>query len=766
MLPDDGRPVEYFDTIGGITTVKPHQFLVRTSSVGYELNLDDGVSAWKPCEIRPGEVLTTGIIYMDQKRNKTVSNMKNIFRKLLKHSKSSKKDHDMKYLQCFNEQGSEIMIPLIMTGVFSPIGETEVSNYDAVYSLNDLITAFKLPVKTQLIHSDSGQTHMVPHGVIALESVKEEDYVTAHIKDKDGLFSKTFDMPLDNDLLFFKDVARKHKKASAAHRAFISKSWHPDDKEETSMKDIDLPTKNKNKKMKSPGIIEKLSLRKSKKERASLKALQEEGIFSSRLSRCEVSYDSFYSAEHSDEDEKGAKETEKDNKSTTKVDPQTTTENINTKEAEKRLDYTYSVVRKHSIHDRVLPPLPGDKTADTKSSSETLQDSSSVTPTGSKDPLYEELPLPQPPSWKNMKNGGHYGDEEDGYMVPAYLRDHYAPTYSSGSDSIPQHKPPAAPRDSLRYTRSKRSRMASVNARQRKPTEDDNCPIDIDELFSFTNSFIAENEYSSDSNNSRKRPSSQYYIGDENHPVRRSSHDYPSENRLSDDPRSDNIPKSISYKNLNMNPNATLRSHNVTKVRNAYEVFNFTDSLRELPGSSTPRRRSVYVDDYGSRRDLRDNAYDSFDNIELAGEYAHKDTRNYYAASEPSHRQYRRSFSVSGHSEGCLKHGDDSAISLCSKGDCVYQLDSDYGYAQYNEWHDDGFTPPVDLSNLSVLEVSKSLRYIGMKDRVVIRLSSEQIDGKMLCSLDTHFLKEGFPELNALEVKKIMDFIGGWRPKK
>ena len=56
MVPDDGRPVEYFDTVGGICSVKPRRFLVRTSTVGYQLSIEDGVSCWMPHEIRPGEV--------------------------------------------------------------------------------------------------------------------------------------------------------------------------------------------------------------------------------------------------------------------------------------------------------------------------------------------------------------------------------------------------------------------------------------------------------------------------------------------------------------------------------------------------------------------------------------------------------------------------------------------------------------------------------------------------------------------------------------
>ena len=149
-----------------------------------------------------------------------------------------------------------------------------------------------------------------------------------------------------------------------------------------------------------------------------------------------------------------------------------------------------------------------------------------------------------------------------------------------------------------------------------------------------------------------------------------------------------------------------------------------------------------------------------------------------YADSEPAYRKsYSRAVSVSGHSDSAYpKQGDDSAISMGSRGENPYGFnnDSEYSYNEYTDTgsgstvigREDNWSPPDDISGLSVQEVSRSLRYIGMKDRVVLRFANEQIDGSMLCSLDKRLLKEGFPELNALEIKKILDFVRGWRPKK
>ncbi|XP_068093419.1 GRB2-associated and regulator of MAPK protein 1 [Hyperolius riggenbachi] len=72
--------------------------------------------------------------------------------------------------------------------------------------------------------------------------------------------------------------------------------------------------------------------------------------------------------------------------------------------------------------------------------------------------------------------------------------------------------------------------------------------------------------------------------------------------------------------------------------------------------------------------------------------------------------------------------------------------------------------PPSDLSGLSIEEVSKSLRFIGLSEDVVSFFVSEKIDGNLLVQLTEEILSEDF-KLSKLQVKKILQFINGWRPK-
>lgn len=74
------------------------------------------------------------------------------------------------------------------------------------------------------------------------------------------------------------------------------------------------------------------------------------------------------------------------------------------------------------------------------------------------------------------------------------------------------------------------------------------------------------------------------------------------------------------------------------------------------------------------------------------------------------------------------------------------------------------WTPPNDLSSLSVSEVSNSLRFIGMNEETVEWFSAEKVDGKLLCALDGNELSEHF-HLTPFQLKKLTMFLKGWRPK-
>nr|XP_013816601.1 PREDICTED: GRB2-associated and regulator of MAPK protein-like [Apteryx mantelli mantelli] len=71
---------------------------------------------------------------------------------------------------------------------------------------------------------------------------------------------------------------------------------------------------------------------------------------------------------------------------------------------------------------------------------------------------------------------------------------------------------------------------------------------------------------------------------------------------------------------------------------------------------------------------------------------------------------------------------------------------------------------PCTWGDFSVEEVSKCLRFIGLSEDVVSFFARERIDGSIFVQLSEEILADDF-RLTKLQVKKIMQFIKGWRPK-
>lgn len=99
---------------------------------------------------------------------------------------------------------------------------------------------------------------------------------------------------------------------------------------------------------------------------------------------------------------------------------------------------------------------------------------------------------------------------------------------------------------------------------------------------------------------------------------------------------------------------------------------------------------------------------------------------------------------------------DNSASASASE---VFSISSPPSDASGSPWN-----PPTDLSGLSIEEVSRSLHFIGLSEDVVALFVREKIDGNLLLQLTEEILSEDF-KLTKLQVKKLLQFIGGWRPK-
>lgn len=105
----------------------------------------------------------------------------------------------------------------------------------------------------------------------------------------------------------------------------------------------------------------------------------------------------------------------------------------------------------------------------------------------------------------------------------------------------------------------------------------------------------------------------------------------------------------------------------------------------------------------------------------------------------------------------------DSGIVMATRH---HALSSSSSQTLYPALSDASWRPPDVIDTLSVEEVTLSLLYIGLKRESAQLFAEQQIDGHQLQELDEQLLAAGFPQLNALERKKVLDFRSGWRPKK
>ena len=495
------------------------------------------------------QVLTTGMVYMDNNNNNSSggsggkkgkggsaagnSSNKGFFKRLLKSSKNKNKpEQDLKYLQCFDTEGKEIMIPLIMSGVFSPVGDASMANYDAVYELQDLIMAFGLPVNAQLIHANLKEKAPCPQGVLRLYGTREEELAILSRLDKDALIAdpavEKVEVSVDRELMLQRGLPKRKQSVHSTRPLPISSPGEgaveakvvqidePPDQDGVRA-EVELPKRapKELKKSKSTGLLDKLSVRKVRKERAKLKELRSDDVFSKRIIRNDLSYEDFFNGLDGEE---GGGEESKDSRDkdsgagdgSAKSSPTSDTSQAssaygkaaNAKGKSSDAYGTYGPAagsgggggggRKFSIQDRDLPPIPVDSPP-----SSGRPDSSQ----GSRDSLYEHLPpAPKPPHRSQSEpacaahddgDDDDLEDEEDGYMVPMSVRGGDS-AYSSSVDVQLRRKPPAVPRDAVKFSRLKKchSEVLPPELHSGLIPMDDGSAIDIDELFNFTYSKV------------------------------------------------------------------------------------------------------------------------------------------------------------------------------------------------------------------------------------------------------------------------------------
>ena len=212
------------------------------------------------------------------------------------------------------------------------------------------------------------------------------------------------------------------------------------------------------------------------------------------------------------------------------------------------------------------------------------------------------------------------------------------------------------------------------------------------------------------------------------------------------------------------NPDATLRRHNLDQVLKPIpRNLEFSDdSAFEMPTRfGFESRRSGVVTPSGVLDD--EHGFMPIDHPPVLASTGSR-LEEFPSPGDDADADAGSSLSRGGHASDTEPRTDSGIFISCPVWNDPYAMDSDSPYRTGSEGS--SWSPPGDVSNATVQEVAQCLQYIGMRDHIVKHFYDEQIDGKQLLELNEHLLSEGFPQLNALDRKKIVDFVNGWRPKK
>ncbi|XP_013414382.1 uncharacterized protein LOC106176505 [Lingula anatina] len=243
----------------------------------------------------------------------------------------------------------------------------------------------------------------------------------------------------------------------------------------------------------------------------------------------------------------------------------------------------------------------------------------------------------------------------------------------------------------------------------------------------------------------------------------------------------------LADRQFQLNPNATVRKHNFKRIALAEAPWNeiredlhrSRDQLHMLFAKGVkPQQMAHHIESDDSQEPVYDDILSGSDRdkpgrLRKPKGYNRSQSWDVFSKMAPEmspgqRRQRKSSLPSSRH----LSFRSDSGISVGGYPDVPLTYATNFDDDVLNRScpgglpNDDDFVPPRNLAPLSVQDVCRSLRYIGMKPPVIQDFLDQSIDGKMLIDLDEDDLNEGFPHLNALERKKIVKFIRGWRPVK
>nr|KAG5711768.1 hypothetical protein BaRGS_023532 [Batillaria attramentaria] len=153
----------------------PRKFFTRSNLKAIRVDQgDDGEPKYLERKVPAGSFLKTDSVFAAKWRTQAT-----VPSGLFKKKEAEWITQEIKYLKCIDKDEKEILIPLSHRGKFNAIYEKGKLNQHSVYTMKDILSDLKLPVRVRLLFGKAPVVPCIFTGMLFVKEVQENDVIIA-----------------------------------------------------------------------------------------------------------------------------------------------------------------------------------------------------------------------------------------------------------------------------------------------------------------------------------------------------------------------------------------------------------------------------------------------------------------------------------------------------------------------------------------------------------------------------------------------------------
>lgn len=173
LVPPDFRRASCFRSIEEVAKVMPRKFFTRSNLKAIRIDKgEDDEPKYLERKVKAGSFLRTDSVFTAKWKTSATTGV-------FKKKKTEWVTQEVKYLKCIDKDEKDILVPLSHRGKFNAIYEKGKLNQHSVYSMKDILSDLKLPVKVRLLFGKAPVVPCIFTGMLCIKEVHEDDVIIA-----------------------------------------------------------------------------------------------------------------------------------------------------------------------------------------------------------------------------------------------------------------------------------------------------------------------------------------------------------------------------------------------------------------------------------------------------------------------------------------------------------------------------------------------------------------------------------------------------------